>query len=343
MRVLITGAGTLGTELAIQLMQKNPKEQHGMNIYHALVTVMDNSENALWAFQEAMRKAVATGRLTRDQVKETEVILGDIKEKSAIDRVLRGGMQSPYIGEVDTVIHTAALKHVMFTNNAPYETIATNIQGTANVIQSCLEHNIPQFVFISSDKACHPSNIYGQSKKFGELLTSWAAEQTQYSHEDFRPYFSCRFGNFLGSSGSVIDRWKEQRPSGEILLTDPKMNRFFITPMEAAKFVIRGLDDGWDEGDVFVPVIPVINMETLATCVHNIWGDVTVKTVGAGQGEKTDELMIGIDEAPRAKVEDFGFRIGREFVGDIKEEMVTTASLPLMSREQTMAYIRSVI
>jgi len=342
MRILITGAGTLGTELALQLNGKNPKIDYGGGFFHNTVTMLDSSENALWTFQEAQRKAMASGRLTQDQMKHTKLVLGDIKDKSAVDRALDGGMANPYLGGMEIVIHTAALKHVLFTNKAPYETIETNIRGTANVIQSCLEHNIEQFVFISSDKACYPSNIYGQSKKFGELLTSWAAEQT-YQCGGYRHYFSCRFGNFLGSSGSVLDRWKEQRASGEILLTDPNMNRFFITPYEAAKFVIKGMEEEWDQGDVFVPVIPVINMDTLATCIHNLWGDVIVKTVGAGQGEKTDEMMIGLDEAPRTKVEPFGFRIGREFIGDIKEEMVTTATLPLMSREQTMEYIKGVI
>lgn len=310
-RVLITGAGTLGTELAKQLLDKG-----------YMVRVMDNSEQALWKFEERVAKS--------DSSRLLEMVLGDINDHNAVVRCMR---------RMEFVIHTAALKHVRFTNSSPVECIETNILGTKDLILDAMRRDsVRKFIFISTDKACFPINIYGESKRVGEYLAAWAHEQSG------KNFMSCRFGNYLGSSGSVIDRWKEQRASGEILLTDPNMRRFFIKPAEVATFIIRLMessDEIMGKGNIYIPIMKVIDMETLSSVVAKKWG-VKVRVIGKFPGEKADEVLLNQEEMSRARIVNDILEVCKE-AGTMQQMMLTSQVLPQMTTEEVEEYVKDVI
>ena len=310
-RVLITGAGTLGTELAKQLLDKG-----------YMVRVMDNSEQALWKFEERVAKP--------DSSRLLEMVLGDINDHNTVVRCMR---------RMEFVIHTAALKHVRFTNDSPVECIETNILGTKDLILDAMRRDsVRKFIFISTDKACFPINIYGESKRVGEYLAAWAYEQSG------KNFMSCRFGNYLGSSGSVIDRWKEQRASGEILLTDPNMRRFFIKPAEVAAFVIRLMessDESIGKGNIYIPIMKVIDMETLSSVVAKKWG-VKVRVIGKFPGEKADEVLLNQEEMSRARIVNDILEVRKE-AGTMQQMMLTSQVLPQMTTEEVEEYVKDVI
>lgn len=310
-RVLITGAGTLGTELAKQLQ------------YRCLeVRMMDHSEEALWRLEEALPN--------KDSVTFN---LGDIRDINRVRRLTYG---------CDMCIHTAALKHVKFTNIDPFEAHSTNIGGTINMIEGAMEcRSMERFIFISSDKACYPTNIYGETKRMGETLTTWANVQ---AHRGLmaKTFSSMRFGNFLGSHGSVFDRWKKQREDGVIHLTNPLMNRFFIKPKEVAEFVIRQACNRDMGGTVVVPYMMNLNMGTVAEIVAEKW-KVEVQVDGPVPGEKMDEAIIGEEEAPRTEMNKDGFVIRPNIIGTGLSGQVSTRTMPIADEINTKDYIEEVI
>jgi UDP-N-acetylglucosamine 4,6-dehydratase len=310
-RVLITGAGTLGTELAKQLQNRCLE-----------VRMFDQSEEALWRLEEALPRS---GMVTYN--------LGDIRDQTRVRQVMYG---------CDMVIHTAALKHVKYTNTNPLEAVETNITGVKNMVQEAMEcRTLDRFVFISSDKACYPSNIYGETKRIGESIVAWAQGQAHRGMMS-KSFASMRFGNFLGSRGSVFDRWKKQREDGAIHLTNPRMNRYFIKPREVAEFIIKMSGERDIGGTVVVPFMKNLNMGTIAEIVAKKW-KVEVQVGEPVPGEKIDEAIIGEEEAHRAEMNKDGFIIRQNIFDGSISGQVSTRNTPVMDRVNTRAYIEEVI
>jgi FlaA1/EpsC-like NDP-sugar epimerase len=310
-RVLITGAGTLGTELARQLQNRCLE-----------VRVLDSAEEALWKLEEALPH---TGTVTYN--------LGDIRDQTRVRQVMYG---------CDMVIHTAALKHVKYTNTNPLEAVETNIIGVKNMVQEAMEcRTLDRFVFISSDKACYPTNIYGETKRIGESIVAWAQGQ---AHRGLmaKSFSSFRFGNFLGSRGSVFDRWKRQREDGTIHLTNPRMNRYFIKPREVAEFTIKMSCSRDVGGTVVVPFMKNLNMGTIAAIVADKWG-VEVQTDEPVPGEKINEAIIGEEESHRTEMNKDGFIIRSNLFDGSISGQVSTRTTPVLDRVNTRAYIEEVI
>jgi UDP-N-acetylglucosamine 4,6-dehydratase len=263
-KVLITGAGTLGTALVKNLTNDPDRISE--------VRVIDQSEEALWRLEEAVPNPTLPRKL----------FLGDIRDKERMKLAMR---------DVDIVVHTAALKHVRYTNYNPIECVRSNIDAVADIVTLAVESpTIKTFVNISTDKACAPENIYGESKRIGETLTNWG---NRISGKEF---YSCRFGNFLGSRGSVFDRWKNQ--VGGITLTDARMNRFFILPSEVAEFIVSTFfDDGmYYAGGVVIPMMKTFNMGRIAEVCSEAWG-MNINVIGADKGEKIDEALVSTMES----------------------------------------------
>jgi FlaA1/EpsC-like NDP-sugar epimerase len=309
-RILITGAGTLGTELARQLQ------------YHALeVRMMDNSEEALWRLEEELPR---TSSVTYN--------LGDVRDVSRVRQLMYG---------CDMCIHTAALKHVKYTNVNPLEAVETNVYGVQNMVREAMEcRTLERFIFISSDKACYPQNIYGETKRIGETIVGYANAQ---AHRGMmvKMFASMRFGNFLGSHGSVFDRWKKQRTDGVIHLTNPRMNRYFIKPREVAEFTIKqaSRDIG---GCVIVPYMKNLNMGTVADIVAKKW-KVEVQVDAPVPGEKIDEAIISEEESHRTEMNKDGFVIRPNIINGSITSQVSTRVTPVCDKIDTRDYIEEVI
>lgn len=294
-------------------------------VYGKFITVMDNSEDSLWRFEEALGP----------DMKCINLVLGDVRDRRTVEN---------FILEHSTVIHTAAYKHLRYADENAMETVMTNVIGTKNIIDALLLRNYPtDFVFVSTDKACYPTNVYGESKKLGEMLTRYAAKKCGGK------LFSVRMGNFIGSRGSVLDKWHEQtkkgseaHPGGEIDLTDGNMNRFFIKPMEVANFILDMLDKGAGKGQVYIPKMKAINMQRMANAYAYI-RDCGIKVVGGLASERMDEMVANPEEMTRIQMEDDYFVIKNETVNNYTDISLSTAILPLLSLEDTKEYIKDVI
>ena len=275
--VLITGAcGTIGRELCRQVVDAGADR----------VVCLDNNETDLFFLQETYR---SNGQLS--------CYLADIRDLEALTQRMQG---------VEIVLHSAALKHVGLCEDSPAQAVRTNIEGTQNVIDAALANKVERVIFTSSDKAVNPTNVMGTSKLMGERLMTAASLNNRNSDTVFA---STRFGNVLGSRGSVVPLFQRQIASGgPVTLTDPDMTRFIMTLEEAVELVLRSafLAIG---GEVFVTKMPVARIIDIATLmINSLAGNVPVEIVeiGAKPGEKMYEELMNDEEVRRAwEIENF--------------------------------------
>ncbi|MDH5673277.1 MAG: polysaccharide biosynthesis protein [Myxococcales bacterium] len=273
--VLITGVcGTVGGELLRQL------DQRGVGS----VVGLDNNESALFFLRESYRE--------RDGF---HFYLGDVRDRDTLVRRMRG---------VDIVLHTAALKHVILCEHSPTDALATNILGVQNVIEAAISSNVERVLFTSSDKAVNPTNVMGTSKLMGERLITAA---NALRHEGGPIFASTRFGNVLGSAGSVIPLFRRQiEAGGPLTLTDPAMTRFIMSLEEAVRLVMDSafMSRG---GEVFVTKMPVVRIvdlaEVMVTALAPVYGrrpeDVPIEVIGPRAGEKMYEELLNDEEMRR--------------------------------------------
>lgn len=207
--------------------------------------------------------------------------IGDVRDLARLRRAFDG---------VDTVIHAAALKQVPACEYDPVEAIKTNVLGTMNVIEAALDCGVDKVILLSSDKACQPVNLYGFSKGCAEKLI---VQANSYSGSDGPKFSAVRYGNVVGSRGSIIPLLKQQRKSGTVTLTDERMTRFWITLRQAVEFVVSCINRMWG-GEVFIPKLPSMRVSDL---IEAITPDCVVEVIGIRPGEKLHEVLISEDEA----------------------------------------------
>lgn len=228
--------------------------------------------------------------------KKLRFLIGDIRDKNRLQRAMNG---------VDIVIHAAALKHVPVCEYNPIEAVRTNIDGTANVIDAAIDNNVEKVVALSTDKAVHPVNLYGATKLVAEKLITQA---NAYSGGKVK--FSCvRYGNVMGSRGSVVPLFKKQASSGLFTITDNNMTRFWITLDNAVKMVLNALSF-MSGGEIFVPKLPSAKIVDIADVISP---DSEIKIIGIRPGEKLHETLITSEEAGHTKEFEDYFLIEPEF------------------------------
>jgi UDP-N-acetylglucosamine 4,6-dehydratase len=210
--------------------------------------------------------------------------IGDVRDPQRLERALSG---------VTVAVHAAALKQVQACEYNPFEAIQTNIMGGRNVIDAAINQGVRRILALSTDKAVNPVNIYGATKLCAEKV--FVQANAYAGSRDTR--FSCaRYGNVLGSRGSVIPVFMEQRKQGKITLTDPRMTRFWITLEQGVQFVVRCIEQ-MHGGEVFVPKIPSMRMIDVAEAVAP---GCEMECVGIRAGEKLHEVLLSEDEARTA-------------------------------------------
>jgi FlaA1/EpsC-like NDP-sugar epimerase len=276
-QVLVTGAcGTVGQRLVHQLMS---------DYEVGSLIGLDNNESELMFLEE--RQAAC---------RNARFILGDIRDLGAMLRETR---------KVDVLFHAAAYKHVYLCERSPLEAIQTNILGVQNIIQSAVENEIERLVFTSSDKAVNPTNVMGTSKLMGERLITAAAVDPNQSGSVF---LSTRFGNVLGSRGSVIPIFLDQiRKGGPLTLTDPEMTRFIMSLDDAVRLVIESVVLG-KPGDVLITKMVAIRITDLASVMIREYAprcghrpeDIEIRVIGQKPGEKLYEELMNEEETRRS-------------------------------------------
>jgi len=312
-RVLVTGAcGTVGRELIRQLLERHQPDE---------LIALDNNESELFALEQQFAESG-----------HANFFLGDVRDRDRLDDKMKG---------IDWVFHTAAFKHVLQCERSPFEAVQTNILGVQNIIYAAIENNVERVIFTSSDKAVNPTNVMGTSKLMGERLITAANSNLR---GDGPIFTSTRFGNVLGSRGSVIPIFRNQiRRAGPVTLTDPEMTRFIMSIEEAVRLVI---DSGilCRGGEVFVTKMPAIRIKDLAeVMVENLAPvydhearDIEIKITGHQPGEKLYEELLNHEETRRS------WELARYFVvlpafREIYRD-ITFEYPDLTSKEVTSAY-----
>jgi UDP-N-acetylglucosamine 4,6-dehydratase len=274
--VLITGAsGTVATGLLHEVLAAQPK----------VIRALDCHEHGLFQLQQKIGHR-----------EELRLLLGDIRDGNRMRRAMEG---------IDVVFHCAALKHVSIGEYNPFEIVQTNLVGLQNIIQAAIDCRVDRVIFTSSDKAVNPTNAMGASKLMGERLVAAANEMRGSAPTRFA---SVRFGNILGSNGSVVDIFRKQiKRGGPVTLTDHKMTRFVMGLEKAVRLVLRAADL-MVGGEVFVLKMPALRIADLAKVMiqglapkYDLFpDDITVVEIGAKRGEKLFEELLTEAEVPRS-------------------------------------------
>ncbi|MGE5402911.1 MAG: UDP-N-acetylglucosamine 4,6-dehydratase (inverting) [Ignavibacteriales bacterium] len=239
-------------------------------------------------------------------------LIGDVRDRDRLYRAMNG---------VDIVVHAAALKQVPACEYNPIEAVRTNIDGAINIIDASIDNSVEKVMAISTDKAVHPVNLYGATKMVAEKL--FIQGNTYTGKRKTR--FSCvRYGNVIGSRGSVIPLFKEQIKEGVLTITDERMTRFWLTLNQGVNFVLNSIEK-MHGGEIFIPKIPSMKMVDLAEAIAP---EAKKEFVGIRPGEKLHEIMITEDEARHTKEFSDYFIIEPEFAFWDKENHVDGKSLP---------------
>lgn len=212
-------------------------------------------------------------------------LIGDVRDIDRLNRAMQG---------VDIVIHAAALKHITVAEYNPFEVIKTNVLGSQNIIEASLNAGIKKAVLISSDKAVHPINLYGATKLAAEKIF---IQGNVYSGGQKSAFSVIRYGNVLGSRGSVIPLFLKQKGLNVLTVTNPDMTRFWITLPEAVKFVTSSIDK-MQGNEIFIPKLPSLKIIDLAKAIAP---RAKIKIIGMKQGEKLHEELIATEESVRCK------------------------------------------
>ncbi|WP_445475047.1 UDP-N-acetylglucosamine 4,6-dehydratase (inverting) [Methanococcoides methylutens] len=211
-------------------------------------------------------------------------LIGDVRDGERLYRAMNG---------IDIVVHAAALKQVPACEYNPIEAVKTNVDGSVNIIDAAIDNSVEKVMAISTDKAVHPVNLYGATKMVAEKL--FVQGNTYTGKGNTR--FSCvRYGNVIGSRGSVIPLFKEQKKEGTLTITDERMTRFWLTLDQGVDFVLNSIER-MKGGEIFIPKIPSMKITDLA---DTIAPDAKKVITGIRGGEKLHEIMITEDEARHA-------------------------------------------
>jgi len=239
-------------------------------------------------------------------------LIGDVRDRDRLYRAASG---------VDIIVHAAALKHVPACEYNPIEAVRTNVEGSVNVIDAAIDNSVEKVMAISTDKAVHPVNLYGATKMVAEKLFIQGNAYTGGK----KTRFSCiRYGNVIGSRGSVIPLFKEQRKNGLITITDDRMTRFWITLEQGVRFVMDCIAR-MKGGETFVPKIPSMKVIDLANAIAP---DAAKKVIGIRSGEKLHEILLTEDEARHTREFDNYFVIEPEHPFWDKNNFNDEKSLP---------------
>lgn len=258
--ILITGGtGSLGKQLTKTILEKWPDV--------ARLVIFSRDEQ---------KQFVMAQEYPTDQYPQVRFFIGDVRDQERLQRAFQG---------VDVVIHAAAMKHVHIAEYNPDECVKTNISGAENVIKACLNAGVKDVVALSTDKACAPINLYGATKLASDKL--FVAANNIRGDQDIK-FSVVRYGNVMGSNGSVIPFFLNKKKTGSLPITDEKMTRFNISLEDGVAMVLHAIENAWG-GEIFVPKIPSYRITDLAEaiapeCEHSV--------IGIRPGEKIHEEMI---------------------------------------------------
>jgi UDP-N-acetylglucosamine 4,6-dehydratase len=268
--LIVGGTGSFGQEIIKQIFEKyEPKKIY---VYS----------------RDEYKQHLMNNKFKKDP-SELQFFIGDVRDLERLKMATDG---------IDCIIHTAALKHVPSCEYNPFEAIKTNVLGSQNVIQAALYNNVKKVIALSTDKAVNPMNLYGATKLCMEKLIIGG---NAYVGDKNIKFSICRYGNVIGSRGSVVQTFKKQKRVGTISITNPEMTRFWISLKNAAEFVLNSLDI-MQGGEIFIPKLPSMKITDLAECIAP---DAKINIIGVRPGEKIHEMLIAKDDRILMEAENF--------------------------------------
>ncbi len=282
--VMVTGGGgSIGSELSRQILKYDPKR----------LIIFDIYENNMYDLQQELLIKMRKHQLTTNA--EILCLIGSVRDPKRLDEVMN---QYP----IDVVFHAAAHKHVPLVEDSPKEAVKNNVFGTLNTLQACIRHKVGKFVLISTDKAVNPTNAMGATKRMCELIIQ------SMKNNGVTKVGAVRFGNVLGSHGSVIPLFREQiMAGGPVTVTDPEIERYFMTIPEAASLVLQA--GGYaNHGDIFV--LDMGTREKILKLAENMitlsgfkpYEDIPIEFIGLRPGEKMyEEISLGNEKRYKTK------------------------------------------
>jgi UDP-N-acetylglucosamine 4,6-dehydratase len=261
--ILITGGtGSFGNAfIPMTLAKYNPKQ----------IVIYSRDEMKQWVMAQ---KFEGEHRI--------KFVIGDVRDQAHLSRTLNG---------IDYVVHAAATKIVPTAEYNPFECVKTNINGATNLIDACIDRGVKGVVALSTDKASNPINLYGATKLASDKLF---VAGNAYAGDHNTKFSVVRYGNVMGSRGSVIPFFINLKKTGELPITDPNMTRFMISLEEGVELVWHAFND-MHGGEIYVKKIPSMTIPDIASAVDE---NAIQKTIGIRPGEKIHEQMIGIEDAP---------------------------------------------
>ncbi len=273
--VLVTGAGgSIGSEIVRQIVKFQPKT----------ILLVGRGENSIYLVEEELKRFYELGVTIIP-------IIADVRDKDSLQLVFN--QYSPQV-----VFHAGAHKHVPLMESNPHQAILNNVGGTKNLVELALKHNVVRFVNISTDKAVNPTSIMGASKRVAEYVVEWASRQANENQS----FVSVRFGNVLGSRGSVVPKFKEQiKRGGPVTVTHPDMTRFFMTIPEASQLVLQAAGIG-ENGAVYIldmgESVKIVDMakELIRLSGFEPETDIKIQYSGIRPGEKLFEELLTAEE-----------------------------------------------
>ena len=264
-KILITGGtGSLGNALTSRLLN------YGVDT----IRIFSRNEN---------KQVTMESKFNDDRLR---FLLGDIRDYPRLVRAME---------DIDIVFHAAALKHVPVIEYNPFEAIKTNVIGSQNVIDACLKENVEKAVAIGTDKAVSPLNTYGATKLLMEKLFVTASNYLKKERHQTK-FFALRYGNVLGSSGSVIPKFIKQIKNKEkITITDPNMTRFSISMDEALDFILTATEIA-KGSEIFIPKLRAYTIKDIKDVLFELLQKTDEENIGIREGEKLNEILINSDE-----------------------------------------------
>lgn len=327
--VLITGAaGSIGSEIARQCLKFNPRK----------VILLDQSETPLFDVEYELKSHA-----------EIEVVIADVTDRGRMEKVFHA-YQPEY------VFHAAAYKHVPMMEDNPYEALSTNVFGTKLVADLAVKYKTQKFVFVSTDKAVNPTNIMGASKRMSEIYVQSLNMRLSIEDDNHTKFITTRFGNVLGSNGSVIPRFKEQiEAGGPVTVTHPEITRYFMTIPEACQLVLEAGAMGRG-GEIYIfDMGESIKIVDLARKMIKLSGfevneDIDIVFTGLRPGEKLKEELLSDKENtigthhPKimvAKVQSYNYEEVNELVGSLleKQQKITNKLIVTSMKQLIPEYI----
>lgn len=254
----------------------------GKAFVHTVLTGYPKVRRLVVYSRDELKQFEMAQQLPASQYPQMRFFIGDIRDQSRLTRALEG---------VDIVVHAAALKQVPAAEYNPFECIKTNVLGAQNLIEACMDTQVRRVVALSTDKAAAPINLYGATKLCSDKL--FVAANNIKGSRDLR-FSVVRYGNVMGSRGSVIPFFVEKRASGVLPITDPQMTRFNISLQEGVDMVLWSIENAWG-GEILVPKIPSYRITDVAQAVAP---EAEQRVVGIRPGEKIHEEMITASDSP---------------------------------------------